>query len=84
MSLGARGSDVLVQFLVEAVVMSVFGGIIGIGAGVAGSWVLSLLTGWATVISPDTAAVALTFAGAVGVFFGFYPDLWLRLIEVVK
>jgi putative ABC transport system permease protein len=73
MSLGARGSDVLVQFLVEAVVMSVFGGIIGIGVGVAGSWLLSLLTGWATVISPDTVAVALTFAGAVGIFFGFYP-----------
>lgn len=73
MSIGARGSDVLVQFLVEAIVMSVFGGIIGIGVGAAGSWLLSALTGWATVISPETVMVALTFAGAVGVFFGFYP-----------
>ncbi len=73
MSIGARGSDVLVQFLVEAIVMSVLGGIIGIGAGAAGSWLLSALTGWATVISPETVVVALTFSGAVGVFFGFYP-----------
>ncbi len=73
MSIGARGSDVLVQFLVEAIVMSVFGGIIGIGVGAAGSWLLSALTGWATVISPETVVVALTFSGAVGVFFGFYP-----------
>jgi len=73
MSIGARGSDVLVQFLVEAVVMSVFGGIIGIGVGVTGSWLLSYLTGWATVISPETAVISLAFAGSVGIFFGFYP-----------
>ena len=73
MSLGARSSDVLVQFLVEAVVMSVFGGIIGIGVGAAGSWLLSILTGWATVISPETVVISLAFAGSVGIFFGFYP-----------
>ena len=73
MSIGARGSDVLVQFLVEAVVMSVLGGIVGIGIGAAGSWLVSSLTGWETVISPGTMVISLAFAGSVGIFFGFYP-----------
>ncbi len=73
LALGARGSDVLTQFLVESVVMSVLGGLIGLGLGVGGSSIISYFTGWSTVISPATVAVALGFAGAVGVFFGFYP-----------
>ena len=73
LALGARGRDVLTQFLVEAVVMSVLGGAIGVAAGFAGSAVLGMMTGWSTVISPGTVAVALGFAAAVGVFFGFYP-----------
>ena len=73
MSLGARGSDVLTQFLVESVVMSIVGGIIGVGVGFAGSAVLGKLTGWATVIAPDTVALAIGFSAAVGIFFGFYP-----------
>jgi len=73
MSLGARGSDVLIQFLVESVVLSIVGGIIGVGVGFAGSAVLGKLTGWATVIAPDTVALAIGFSAAVGIFFGFYP-----------
>jgi putative ABC transport system permease protein len=73
MALGARGSDVLTQFLVEAVVMSVAGGIIGTAAGFAGSAALKMLTGWTAVISAGTVLLALAFSAAVGVFFGFYP-----------
>jgi len=73
LALGARGRDVLTQFLVESVVMSVLGGAIGVGIGFAASAILSSMTGWETVISPVTVAVALGFAGAVGIFFGFYP-----------
>ncbi|MEK9500307.1 ABC transporter permease [Gaopeijia maritima] len=73
LALGARGSDVLTQFLVESVVMSIFGGLIGLGLGIGGSATVSYFTGWSTLISPSTVALALCFAGAVGVFFGFYP-----------
>ena len=73
LALGARGADVRTQFLVESVVMAVAGGLIGVAAGFGGSAVLGMVTGWSTLISPATVVVALLFAGAVGVFFGFYP-----------
>jgi putative ABC transport system permease protein len=73
LAIGARGSDVLTQFLVESIVMGVFGGILGLALGVAGSKLLGHFTGWETVISPIVMVVAVAFSGAVGVFFGFYP-----------
>jgi putative ABC transport system permease protein len=73
LALGARGSDVLVQFLVESVVMSVIGGAIGVGLGIGGSALLGRFTGWSVFVSPLTVLVALGFAAVVGVFFGFYP-----------
>jgi putative ABC transport system permease protein len=73
LALGARGSDVRTQFLVESVVMAVAGGLIGVAAGFGGSAVLGAVTGWSTLISPVTVLIALGFAGAVGIFFGFYP-----------
>ena len=73
MAIGARGADVLTQFLVESIVMSVLGGGIGLGIGLAGASLLGLLTGWHTVVSPETVVVAIVFSAAVGIFFGFYP-----------
>ncbi len=73
LAIGARGSDVLVQFLVESVVLSVFGGLLGVALGFGVATLLSRLTGWATVVSPETVAVALGFSAGVGIFFGFYP-----------
>ncbi len=73
MAIGARGNDVLTQFLVEAIVMSLLGGAIGVLVGFAGSKILANSTGWSTAISPGTVAVALVFSAAVGIFFGFYP-----------
>jgi putative ABC transport system permease protein len=73
LALGARGADVRTQFLVESVVMAAAGGLIGVAFGFAGSAVVGMVTGWSTLISPGTVLVALVFAGAVGVFFGFYP-----------
>ena len=73
MAIGARGSDVLTQFLIESIVMSVLGGLIGLGLGYGGSAILSKLAGW-TVSTPASAVViAVGFSAAVGVFFGFYP-----------
>ena len=73
LALGARSSDVLTQFLVESVVMSLTGGLIGVAVGAGGSALLGVFTGWSTVISPATVMIALGFAAAVGVFFGYYP-----------
>jgi len=73
MAIGARGSDVLVQFLVESIVMSIIGGVIGIGTGFASAAVLGHLTGWSMEVSPLTVVIAIGFSAAVGVFFGFYP-----------
>ena len=73
LALGARGADVLTQFLVESVVMSSVGGLLGVVVGFAGAALVAKFTGWSTAISPPTVLIALAFAAAVGVFFGFYP-----------
>ncbi|MFP5246615.1 MAG: ABC transporter permease, partial [Thermoanaerobaculia bacterium] len=73
LAIGARGSDVLTQFLVESIVMGVFGGLIGLALGFAGAKILGSITGWETVISPLVMLVSVAFSGAVGVFFGYYP-----------
>jgi putative ABC transport system permease protein len=73
MAIGARPGDVLAQFLVEAVVLSVMGGLIGIGLGIALAIGLPRMMGWAAVISLGSIGVAFGFAALVGIFFGFYP-----------
>ena len=73
LAIGARGSDVLTQFLVESIVMGVLGGLIGLATGYLGAKVLGHFTGWDTVMSPLVMLVAVVFSGAVGVFFGYYP-----------
>jgi len=73
LAVGARGSDVLTQFMIEAIVLSVLGGLIGVIGGITGSLMVARITGWGIAISPQAIALALTFSAAVGVFFGFYP-----------
>ena len=73
MAIGARGRDVLMQFLVEAVVLSLVGGSIGIGLGVGLSKGVTAWMTWPTEVSPESIAVAFLFAAVTGVFFGFYP-----------
>ena len=73
MAIGARGSDVLTQFLIESVVMSLLGGIIGLLVGFAGAAILGKMTGWSTATPPEAVAIAVVFSAAVGIFFGFYP-----------
>jgi putative ABC transport system permease protein len=73
MAIGARGSDVLTQFLVESVVMSVLGGIVGLAAGYGGAALLGHFTGWTTSTPASAVAIAVGFSAAVGVFFGYYP-----------
>jgi putative ABC transport system permease protein len=73
MAIGARGRDILAQFLVEAVTLSLIGGLIGITLGLAGSHGISYYFQWPTLVKPEAIAVAFVFAATVGVFFGFYP-----------
>ncbi|HET7632533.1 MAG TPA: ABC transporter permease [Gemmatimonadaceae bacterium] len=73
MAIGARGGDVLTQFLVEAIVMSIIGGALGVGLGYVGSSIIEHTMGWHTAIAPAMVALAIGFSAAVGIFFGYYP-----------
>ena len=73
LSMGARDIDVLLQFLVEAVVLSLAGGAIGVALGFAASLAVSQLMGWPAVVTSEAVLMSFGFAAAVGVFFGFYP-----------
>src|SRR4029079_3343875 len=73
MAIGARGKDVLLQFLVEAVVISLFGGLVGIAVGFGCSAAVQKFAEWPTATPPNAIAMAFGFSGATGVFFGFYP-----------
>jgi putative ABC transport system permease protein len=73
MAIGARGRDVLLQFLVEAVVLSLLGGSVGILLGFGLSQGVTLWQGWPTAVSSNAVFIAFGFAAAIGVFFGFYP-----------
>jgi len=73
MAIGARGRDVLLQFLVEAIVLSMVGGGIGIALGLGLSRGVTAWMSWPTEVSPEAVAIAFVFAAATGVFFGFYP-----------
>lgn len=73
MAVGARRRDILVQFLVEAVTLSLIGGLIGIALGMGASVAIARLADWPVLIQSSSLVIAFVFAGAVGIFFGFYP-----------
>ncbi|MEB3330339.1 MAG: ABC transporter permease [Candidatus Sericytochromatia bacterium] len=75
MALGARPAHILAQFLIEAVVLSAIGGLVGLGVGFAIGKALGNQFGWPVLFSPGVAAVAIAFAAAVGLAFGLYPAL---------
>jgi putative ABC transport system permease protein len=72
-AVGARRRDILLQFLVEAVAVSLTGGIAGIVLGAMGAWAIGHFAGWLAPVQARAVVPAFLFAGAVGVFFGFYP-----------
>jgi putative ABC transport system permease protein len=73
MAVGARGRDILLQFLIEAVALSSTGGVLGILVGVGGARLITMIKEWPTLVSPQSIIIAFAFSAAVGVFFGFYP-----------
>ncbi|HEY3079960.1 MAG TPA: ABC transporter permease, partial [Chloroflexota bacterium] len=73
MAIGARPGNILAQFLIEAVLLSLVGGVIGIGLGIGAAVLLGKLAGWSTAVTWPAVAMSFGFAAFVGVFFGFYP-----------
>ncbi|HEY7651994.1 MAG TPA: ABC transporter permease [Methylomirabilota bacterium] len=73
MAVGARGRDILTQFLVEAVTLSLIGGAIGVGFGLLASHAIAYFAEWRTLLQLDAILLAFGFSAAVGIFFGFYP-----------
>jgi len=73
MAVGARGHDILLQFLIEAVTLSSIGGILGIALGIGGAKMLTIIKNWPTLVSTNSIIIAFVFSAAVGIFFGFYP-----------
>jgi putative ABC transport system permease protein len=84
MAVGARGGDILLQFLLEAVVLTTVAGAIGVALGPGVATVISRIKGWATLISPTSIGVSFVFSCAVGVFFGFYPAMRASRLDPIE
>jgi macrolide transport system ATP-binding/permease protein len=84
MAIGARRVHVLLQFLVEAVLLSGIGGLVGIVVGVAISEIVSVVAGWPTLLSPAAIAGGFLFSAMVGVFFGYYPARRASLLNPIE
>ena len=81
MAVGAKTWDIRLQFIIEALTLSLIGGIMGILLGVGGSKLLSMFAGWSTVVSSLSVIMAFGFSGLVGIFFGFYPAYKASLLN---
>jgi putative ABC transport system permease protein len=73
MAVGARRRHILLQFLIEAITLSLIGGVIGIALGLGGSRAISYFAEWRTLVAPESIVIAFGFAAGIGIFFGFYP-----------
>ena len=82
-AVGAKTKDILTQFLVEAVTLSILGGIIVILMGLLASKLISIFAQWSTLVSPGAIALAFVFSALVGVFFGFYPARKAALLDPI-
>ena len=83
MAVGAKTWDIRLQFIIEAVTLSLIGGMAGSIIGITGSKILSALAGWATIVSPVAVLLAFGFSGLVGIFFGFYPAYKASLLNPI-
>jgi putative ABC transport system permease protein len=83
-AVGAKGRDILLQFLIESLVLSLIGGIMGIGIGIAGTLILAKFTQWPTLFSINAILLAFLFSGSVGVFFGFYPARKASMLNPIE
>ena len=84
MAVGARSRDILTQFLIEAITLSLIGGLVGIAIGYAASGSITRLLQWSTDVSTSAVVIAFSVAAAVGVFFGFYPARQASLLDPIE
>jgi putative ABC transport system permease protein len=84
MAVGATGGNIMSQFLIESIVLSLIGGIIGVILGVGGSLAMSTYSQWRTIIDPQSILLAFSFSAAVGIFFGFYPAHKASLLDPIE
>jgi putative ABC transport system permease protein len=83
-ALGARRRDIRNQFLIEAVMLCLLGGVTGVALGIGAAVAISEVLGWPISVSLLAVLVAFGFAGAVGVFFGFYPALQASRLDPIE
>jgi putative ABC transport system permease protein len=84
MAIGAKTWDIRLQFIIEALILSLIGGTIGIIIGISGSEVLSMLAGWPTIVSVSSIFLSFGFSGFIGIFFGFYPAYKASLLDPIE
>ena len=84
MAIGAKEKDILTQFLVESITMSVAGGILGTAFGIAASRIISEVAGWPTIISLESIIIATFFSALIGIFFGYYPALKASRLDPIE
>jgi putative ABC transport system permease protein len=83
-AIGAKERSILLQFLLEAVIISSLGGLIGVALGVGGAFAVTHLSNFNAVVAPSSIALSLSCAGVVGVFFGFYPARRAAMLDPVE
>jgi putative ABC transport system permease protein len=83
-AIGAKGRDIIFQFLLEAVLLSTLGGLIGVAAGIGGAQALSNLLQMPTIVETASAVISLSFSAAVGVIFGSYPAIRAAQLDPIE
>ncbi len=84
MAVGARRRDIMIQFVMESITLSLLGGIIGILFGIGGSYSLTEFFGWSTFIPAPAVGLSFAFAFSVGLFFGIYPARKASLLDPIE
>lgn len=84
MSIGARGKDILMQFLAEAILISITGGLIGIGLGIAASRLINIFLKWPILVSESSILLSFLVCAVTGIFFGYYPALKAARLDPIE